>query len=275
MSDLATADAAASDASDTTGKFFWYELMTSDQDAAIAFYTRVVGWTSSDMPMPGGDGRYTIMNAGGRGVGGVMQITAEMKAGGAVPAWLGYVHVADADASARAIAEAGGKVMMGPADIPDVGRFALANDPGGASFYVMAPFPRDDAPPPLAQYAPGNVGWHELYAADGEASAIGFYGGLFGWTTASTMDMGEMGTYRLFATGGEEAVGGMMDKPAQMPAGAWQYYFNVDAIDAAAERVKSTGGQVIMGPMEVPNGMWVLQGLDPQGAHFALVAPHR
>jgi predicted enzyme related to lactoylglutathione lyase len=274
MSDLATASAATSEAKGKTGEFFWYELMTSDSDAAIAFYTKVVGWTSSDMPMPGGDGRYTILNAGGRGVGGVMQITGEMKAGGAVPAWLGYVHVADADAVAEAIGEAGGKVLMGPADIPDVGRFALAADRGGAHFYVMAPLSRD-APAPLAQYAPGNVGWHELYAADGEASAIEFYGGLFGWTTASTMDMGEMGTYRLFATGGAEAAGGMMDKPAQMPAGAWQYYFNVDAIDAAAERVAAAGGKVIMGPMEVPNGMWVLQGLDPQGAHFALVAPHR
>ncbi len=277
MSDLATADAPAAEAKAEPGRFFWYELMTSDQDAAIAFYEKVVGWTTSDMPMPDGSGaRYTILNAGERGVGGLMQISADMKAGGAVPAWVGYVHVADADAAAKAIADAGGKLLMGPMDIPTVGRFAFVTDPGGAAFYVMAPFPRaDGVPPPLGQYAPGNVGWHELYAADGEAKAFDFYAGQFGWTTTSEMDMGQMGKYRLFATGGDEPVGGMMDKPAQMPAGAWQFYFNVDAIDAGAERVTGNGGQIIMGPMEVPNGMWVVQGIDPQGAHFALVAPKR
>lgn len=277
MSDLATADAPAADAKAEPGRFFWYELMTSDQDAAIQYYEKVVGWNASDMPMPDGSGaRYTILNAGERGVGGLMQITADMKAGGAVPAWVGYIHVADADAAAKSIADAGGKVLMGPMDIPGVGRFAMVTDPGGAAFYVMMPFPRaDGVPPPLAQYAPGNVGWHELYAADGEAKAFDFYSGQFGWTTAGTMDMGEMGTYRLFATGGEDAVGGMMDKPAPMPMGAWQFYFNVDAIDAAATRITDHGGTIVMGPIEVPNMMWVVQGLDPQGAHFALVAPKR
>lgn len=256
--------------------FFWYELMTSDQDAAIDYYSAVVGWNASDMPMPGDSGaRYTILNAGDRGVGGLMQITDDMKAGGARPAWLGYIRVDDADGKAKEIAQAGGTVHMGPADIPGVGRFAMVSDPGGAMFYVMAPFPRQgEMPPPLDQYAPGNVGWHELYAADGEAAAFDFYSGRFGWTTDSEMDMGEMGSYRLFAAGGP-VIGGMMNKPVQMPVGAWQYYFNVDAIDAAAGRVTAKGGQVVMGPMEVPNGMWVLQGVDPQGAHFALVAPKR
>jgi predicted enzyme related to lactoylglutathione lyase len=83
-----------------------------------------------------------------------------------------------------------------------------------------------------------------------------------------------MGKYRIFAEGGVP-IGGMMDKPAEMPAGAWQYYFNVDAIDAAAERVTANGGQVLMGPHEVPGGSWIIQAQDPQGAMFALVAPRR
>jgi predicted enzyme related to lactoylglutathione lyase len=255
--------------------FFWYELMTSDLDAAIDFYTHVVGWTAADHP--GSPVRYSILSAGTRGIGGAMAITAEMAQGGARPAWLGYIHAEDVDARAAAIKAGGGSVHVPPTDIPGVGRFALVNDPGGAFFYIMTPRPPEGAPmpAPLAQYAPGNVGWHELYAADGEAKAFEFYAGQFGWTTADTMDMGEMGQYRLFATGGDEAVGGMMDKPAQMPMGAWGFYFNVDAIDAAQARVEAKGGKIIMGPMEVPNGMWVLQGFDPQGAHFALTAPAR
>ena len=88
------------------------------------------------------------------------------------------------------------------------------------------------------------------------------------------MDMGPSGIYHMFATGGP-TVGGMMNKPEQMPAPAWLFYFNVPVLDAAIERLKAGGGQVIVGPIEVPGGLWIVQGTDPQGAHFALVAPKR
>ena len=84
------------------------------------------------------------------------------------------------------------------------------------------------------------------------------------------MDMGEMGTYQVFAIDGQQA-GGMMNKPPQVPVPAWTFYFTVDDINAATERVKADGGTVLLGPMEVPGGSWMIQGQDPQGAMFALV----
>jgi predicted enzyme related to lactoylglutathione lyase len=66
-----------------------------------------------------------------------------------------------------------------------------------------------------------------------------------------------------------------MNKPEQMPVSAWSFYFNVDGIDAAAERLNGAGGQVLMGPHEVPGGSWIVQAIDPQGAHFALVSRTR
>jgi len=86
--------------------------------------------------------------------------------------------------------------------------------------------------------------------------------------------MGGHGVYQMFAAGGHP-IGGMMNRPAEMPASWWNYYINVDDIDAAKARVEKAGGTVKMGPMEVPGGQWVLQGEDPQGAYFALVAPKR
>jgi predicted enzyme related to lactoylglutathione lyase len=50
----------------------------------------------------------------------------------------------------------------------------------------------------------------------------------------------------------------------------WLYYVKVDDLDAALERVKERGGQVLNGPMDVPGGDRVAQCLDPQGAAFAL-----
>jgi hypothetical protein len=84
------------------------------------------------------------------------------------------------------------------------------------------------------------------------------------------MDMGAMGTYQIFSVGGQP-VGGMMNKPPTVPVPNWLYYINVADIDAAIDRVKTGGGQILNGPMQVPGGDWIIQGKDPQGAMFALV----
>src|SRR3712207_2425474 len=116
-------------------------------------------------------------------------------------------------------------------------------------------------------------GWHELHAADG-AAAFEFYASMFGWTKSDALDMGPLGTYQLFATGGgPKAVGGMMTRvQPQMPP-AWLFYFNTDSIEAAQRRVREGGGAVLHGPHQVPGGSWIIQCRDPQGAYFALVAP--
>jgi predicted enzyme related to lactoylglutathione lyase len=84
------------------------------------------------------------------------------------------------------------------------------------------------------------------------------------------MDMGGGMTYRTFGQG-EKMYGGIYNKPLEMPAPPhWLYYINVDDIEAALDRVKEHGGQVLNGPMEVPGGSRIAQCLDPQGAAFAL-----
>lgn len=246
--------------------FFWYELMTTDVAAAEAFYKTVVGWSSEPF---GGDMPYIVMKAGDRGVGGIMELPESAKSMGMPPAWVGYIYASDVDAATKRLKDAGGAVHREPEDIPDVGRFSVVADPQGTMFMLLQPAGPDQ--PSLPANTPGHIGWHELFAVDWQ-SAFDFYAGQFGWTKDQAMDMGDMGTYQLFAAGGD-AIGGMMNKPNEMPTPAWVFYFNVDAIDAAAKRVTDNGGRIIMGPMEVPGGSWVLQGTDPQGAVFALAAP--
>jgi predicted enzyme related to lactoylglutathione lyase len=255
-------------------RFIWYELMTTDQDSAIAFYEKVVGWSAADHENEGmGDFRYSILSAGERGIGGVMQLTDEMCSGGARPGWIGYIGVADTDAAAARVREAGGSILMGPDDIPNVGRFAMVADPGRAAFYLLTPN-SPEQPPKAEPNAPGLVSWHELYAGQGEKAAFNFYSSQFGWETTTEMDMGPMGVYRIFGADGVP-MGGMMDKPENVPASAWGFYVNVDGIDSAIERIKANGGQVTMGPHEVPGGSWVIQAIDPQGTSFALVSTTR
>ena len=248
--------------------FFWYELMTTDTKAAEAFYTGVVGWRAETWPGPM---PYTILNAGENGVGGIMALPEEARQMGARPAWVGYIRSDDVDAQATSLTQAGGSIKRAPSDIPEVGRFAVAADPQGAIFMLLKPNGPDK--PPVPSTTDGHIGWRELYATDWQA-AFDFYAGQFEWTKADALDMGPMGIYQMFAAG-SELIGGMMNKPAAIPAPFWLFYFNVPAIDAAAKRITDQGGQILMGPQQVPTGQWILQGTDPQGVMFALVAPVR
>jgi predicted enzyme related to lactoylglutathione lyase len=251
---------------DQHGRFVWYELMASDTEAAKSFYTKVVGWATQDGPVPGMD--YTVFTDGQTPVGGLMPQPEDARKTGAPPSWIGYVGVADIDATAERIKQLGGIVHLPPRDIPNVGRFSVVADSQKAIFALFnSPDTSDQPLPPPGM--PGRIGWHELSAADWE-KAFAFYSELFGWQKADAIDMGAMGTYQLFSVGGE-AVGGMFNKPPLIPTPHWLYYFNVSGIDTAVDRVKAAGGQILNGPMQVPGGSWIAQGKDPQGAMFALV----
>lgn len=249
------------------GKFVWYELMTPDTKAAEAFYRSVVGWGARDPGIAGMP--YTLFTIGESPAAGLMAIPAGAPAG-TRPGWIGYVAVDDVDARAKEVAESGGAICHAPSDIPGIGRFAVVSDPQQVVFALFKP--GDGAPgEPLPPQTPGRTGWHELHAADG-ASAFGYYSKLFGWTKGEALDMGPMGVYQLFNHDGVMA-GGIFTKPPAEPVPYWLFYFNVAEINAAVERVKAGGGQILNGPMEVPGGSMIVQCLDPQGAIFALVEP--
>lgn len=253
------------------GTFVWYELMTTDMAAAETFYKEVVGWGAQDAGME--DMKYTMFKVGERPAAGSMELPQTARSMGIPPMWLGYIAVEDVDTAAADIVTDGGIVHRAAADIPGIGRFAIVGDPQGAALALFKGKPGEEPPPPLDPGTPGSTGWHELYTGDVD-KAFDFYAKTFGWTKSRDMDMGAMGVYRIFAQNGTD-IGGMMTKPAAMPSAAWNFYFNVEAIDAADLRVKAAGGQVLNGPMEVPGGQWIVQCLDPQGAMFALVAPGR
>lgn len=249
------------------GKFGWYELMTSDTKAAGKFYSDVVGWTTHEVSS-GGDNamQYTTFNLGQAGIAGMLNLPGHT-------AWVGYISVDDVDAHIEKIVEAGGKLLRPATDVPGMLRFAVMSDPQGAAIVVFTPNPNMPSPERPAPPAVGTIGWHELYTTDVDAG-FQFYSKLFGWTKLNDMDMGPMGVYRIFDQGDHKEMGdgGMMNRMPQMPVSAWTFYFVVDSIKAAIQRVESGGGKVVNGPMQVPGGSWIINGQDPQGAMFALVS---
>jgi predicted enzyme related to lactoylglutathione lyase len=254
-----------------TGDFIWYELMTTDSDGAKAFYDAVVGWDFGESA-PEYQGYRMINTRDGGTAGGVMPINAEMQQHGAQPIWLGYLNVSDVDQKVASIEAAGGKALMGPTDIPNVGRIAMVADPQGAPFYVMKPIPPEGREnEPSTVFSPtdqGRCAWNELSTSD-PVAARRFFGDQFGWTTEKFMDMGEHGEYRFIEHHGLTlgAIAGTMGD--QHPH--WRYYFRVPSVGQAKQTAESKGGKIVMGPMEVPGGDHIVIGIDPQGAEFALV----
>ena len=260
---------------DSDGRFIWYELMTTDMKAAEAFYAAVVGWGTQDASTPGMP--YTLFTAGGAPVSGMMALPDDARTSGFRPSWLGYVGVNDVDATADRIIKLGGAVHVPPKDIPNISRLSVAVDPQMATIALLTWLGGGQERPaqieqPADTGTPGRVGWHELFAADWE-KAWAFYGELFGWQKTDP-DVGADGTYQMFSAGGQ-TIGGMCTKPATAPIPFWLYYFNVGDIDLAAKRVKTGGGEVLNGPIEVPGGGWIAQCTDPQGAIFALAGKRR
>ena len=256
--------------SDSVCPFVWHDLITTDTVAAKAFYAQVFGWNMQAFP---GEYEYTVVSAGAIGIGGIMPIPAPALARGAPPCWQGYIAVPDVDSWAGRVQAKGGAILQAPQDIPNVGRFAVAADLHGAAFILFKPNSGEARTLP-SQPVPGTVGWNELHAGNC-LEAFDWYAELFGWSQVRDMDMGAMGVYRLFSTGGPDASGGMMTKMPEAPGPFWAYYFNVDALDAAIARVQAAGGKLLNGPMEVPGPMFVANCQDPQGAWFSMVAPQR
>ena len=261
------------------GAFIWYELMTTDIDAARAFYRAVVGWDIATDPDPDAEGidYRMIVRSDASMAGGAMRLTQEMCDSGARPCWLGYIHTPDVDAAAAAIEAAGGAILMPPSTMERVGRMAFVADPHGAPFYIFDPLPPPDDPDATSDAfsvdLPQHIRWNELNAAELDP-ALAFYCGQFGWEQAGEMDMGPLGPYR-FLQQGETMIGAAMRKVPEQPQAAWIFYIGVADIDLAFAAAVKGGATVLAPPMEIPGGEFSATCLDPQGAVFGLVGPRK
>lgn len=254
------------------GKPIWYELITTDVAAARSFYGDIVGWNFTDFPSPEGGMQYTIANVGETGVAGMM---TPPDGAPIAPGWFAYFHVADVDAKAAENEKAGGKTLMPATDLPGVGRIAMVGDPQGIVFYLMTPDPAmgDQESTSFSETLSGRVNWNELVTTDHKA-ALPFYNALLGWTSTEAMPMGEMGDYSFIDCGGAR-LGAMMDRFQPEQPLKWTFYFHIADVDAAVDKVKAAGGQVILGPMDVPGGQRIIVAIDPQGASVGFVSGER
>lgn len=252
------------------GTFCWFELHTTDEAGAKAFYSSLFGWTVESNPMDEKGSMYHMLKVKGLDVGAACGLSPEEKQGGVPSHWMSYVSVESAAKAAERAKELGGTVLFGPFDVMEHGRMAVIQDPTGAIFSVWEP---------LAHIGvgllgePGAQAWNELMTRD-TTKAGAFYTGLFPWKAQANPMPGPDGktfTYTMFMRGDANAAG-MMEMPtdaAQVPP-HWMTYFSVENTAATVKKVQSLGGGIIMGETPSPYGPWAILK-DPQGAAFAVV----
>jgi hypothetical protein len=241
------------------GRPSWIDLGVPDPKKAAAFYSQLFGWDVQEGPPESGG--YAIAHLRGKAVAG---LGPQQNPG--PPVWTTYVNVDSADDTTAKVKASGGMAFMEPFDVMDVGRMAITADPLGAVLGLWQPKAHKGAG---IINEPGTFSWAELVTTDIEA-AKKYYGAVFGWG-AETHGEGQ-GSYTEWKLGGQ-SISGAMPKPPMMPAEVpphWSVYFAVDDTDKAVEQIKSLGGELVMGPMDIEPGRFAVVG-DDQQAHFNII----
>jgi uncharacterized protein len=241
------------------GTFSWTDLSTSDIDAAIALYTDLFGWDVAKQDLPDGS-VYAMFRLNGKDVAAASGLREDQK--GVPPHWNVYVTVENAEQTAKQAEAAGGTIVAPAFDVMEFGRMAVIADPTGAIFCVWEP--KINIGAQLLGEA-GALSWAELLTNDTNKAGP-FYAELFGYELSP---WGPEGTYTLFKKG-ETQVAGMMTAPQEGMPPNWGIYFATEDVDGVVDKVKAAGGQVYMGPEDMPEIGRMAVVADPQGAAFGV-----
>ena len=240
------------------GKFVWYDLVTPDLESSKRFYGDLLGWSFETGP----DSLFTLVTMDDRLIGGMFDLT-RTEADPEPGHWFSSVSVVDVDAAARAFAEAGGRVLTEPRELPNRGRYAVVTDDQGAEIVLL----RATGGDPLDRDAvtPGEFLWTELWTRDA-AAAVDLYADILGYTAERTD--GERSYYVMSV--GDRPRAGVGQLPPDLDVDpAWLPYIAVRSAEDIAARVVVLGGEVVITPEATRNGTAAVI-VDPSGAAFAV-----
>jgi len=244
------------------GKFVWHDLLTTDAPAVEKFYGGLFGWTFE--AQKGRENPYKVVRLAGNPIAGIVDVSARKSE---VPAstWLSYVSVADVDKAAAEFGSRKGKVLREPAEVGTYGRAAVVLDPQGALLGLVKLAKGD--PPDGAQVPEGAFLWME-YVADDAPAAPAFYKDALGYDVNRLEEVTAV-EYFVLKSGGISRAG-LYASPWKEVKSNWLPYLRVADAAAAAKKVESLGGRVLLAPKpEIRNGTLAIVA-DPSGAAIAL-----
>lgn len=245
------------------GKVIWHDLITEDMQAAQNFYGELLGWTFEKASVNRGE-EYVIARKGDIVVAGLVGIDApddDQK----YSRWLPYLSVDDVDAALARSVDAGASIAVEAQNV-SIGRVAAIIDPQGAVI-GLARSSIGDPDDATTAAAPGRPVWNELLA-DNPAAAGEFYGSLANFQSRTIQRHG--GEYTVLSSDGKDRLG-VFQKPTENEyTPTWITAFGVEDPAAAAARVESLGGSIIL-PVsaELRDGTTAVV-TDPSGAILVL-----
>ncbi len=242
-----------------TNRFCWQGCLSTDTDAAKAFYTEVLGWRVETAQI--GDTTATFFQAAGKNLAHLM----EPPMAGVPSHWNNYLRVDDVDASAAIAVKNGGKQLVQATDIPP-GRFSVVASPSGATFTLF----REASPD--AEHHPGGEGsvhWVELHSKDIDAD-LKWLTSTFGFGTEK-MEMPD-GPYTILKSGDNPIGGAMAGKEDKAPS-MWLTWFLASNVDDTVARVGNNKGNVLAPIFDVPNIGRMSIVADPTGGVFGVISP--
>ena len=240
----------------------WIDLAVNDISQASAFYTGLFGWFVQ--PGPPEAGGYAMCLKDDRPVAGI----GPKQGPGTPAAWTAYLASDNLDETVSKIKTAGGLTLMEPLEVMDVGRMAVAADPGGAVFGLWQAQAAYRGGP---GQRPGSLCWNENISRAYDQNQA-FYQAVFGYEYGDlSADGYDNATLKLNGT----EVGGIGETGSSAPADEpahWSTYFGAADTDAAARAASAAGGRVIQPPRDSPYGRIAVVA-DDQGATFSLISP--
>lgn len=248
--------------SDSLGRFVWHDLMTTDAGRSLDFYGELFPeWSVEDIDV-GEAGTYHMISVDGVKAGGVVSIPPDA---GLPSHWIGYVAVADCDATVERVKEAAGSLVVPAHTAPGIGRFAVIADPVGA---MVKPFQIESEIALPARPVAGQFAWDEVLSNNVSATRR-FYQSVFGWSVIEQPIEG-MGTYTLFRVNEQDTAGCLAMPPEAEGNPAWLTYLCAEDIEDRVAKAESLGAQVFVQPQSVPGVGRFAVLADSNHALFAL-----
>lgn len=247
------------------GRFSYSDLQTTDEKAAVDFYTKLFDWTVDEQPIGASDQIYYMFQKNGKTVGAASAQPEQQREMGVPPMWTTYFTVDDVDLKAKEVEQAGGTVHAQPFDVLEAGRMAVVADPAGGYFALWQPKANIGSE---VMFEPDTLSWTEMHSTDPE-KARRFYLDLFGWTYEE-FDTGQGQMYTIFKSGDDQICGLFRQTTPAMPS-YWLIYFDVDDTQEKTEKARSLGATIMVEPTPIPGvGTFSIIG-DRQGAAFGII----
>lgn len=246
----------------TTGEPCWIQLSTDDLDTAISFYGDLFGWSAGE-PSEEYQG-YRMFFRGDQPIAGLVPTPD-----GSHPTWSVFLATPDLAGTVERATAAGGRVLVEPMPVADLGSFAELADPAGAA---VGAWQTDTFPGFLTRAEENAPAWFETLTTRYD-DAVAFYREAFGWETHVIGDTAE---FRYTTLGlNENARAGIMDASGflgDLPA-RWQFYLQVADTDESVAKAVSIGAEVVAAAEGTPYGR-IATLIDPAGVQFCVLGPN-